>query len=126
MASATIRTNIRVQLLHEDTTDAQSILPDDFIDLMYADAQSLTNTTDSIALRYYACYLISKSWSNLDSIQSREGVSYRTPDPQKFLSEYHSRILDVGADLNDDTDFAKVAIQQNTKFNEDDELVRRK
>jgi hypothetical protein len=49
MADATTRKNIRVQILHTNSSDACEVLTDEFIDLMYADAVNLTASSDALA-----------------------------------------------------------------------------
>ncbi len=109
--------------MHTNDSDACEVLTDEYIKLMYDDAISLTSQSDELALRYYTCYLIAQNWESLNALHSREGVTYREPNPDKYLELYNKRI-EVLRSSSEDYDFAKVSTNKNTTINNDGVMVR--
>lgn len=104
----TIQSNVRVQLLGVDDAD---VLSDDYVDLILADAKTITKISDesSIALRYYTCYLIATNWESIGAVRRREGVEYAPPNPQKYLDMYDSALV---CDLSNNEDV--IAVKEST------------
>lgn len=89
-----IQSDVRVQLIGSNNLN---VLSDEYIDLMYQDAVESSGTSDSLGLRYYTCYLIALNWESIGAVASREGVSFREPNPQKYLDLYNARMSQLAS-----------------------------
>jgi len=119
--------NVRIQMLGKNTAEAENVLSDDFINLNIDDAVSQTGVTDELALRYYTCYLISLNWESIGAVASREGVSYREPNPEKYLNMFDARIAKInGANPDNAAIGVKVSTNKDVVVDETDFTLRRR
>ena len=99
----TINTDVRVQMLGVNDTN---VLSDTYVDLMVGDAKESTGiSTETKALRYYTCFLIASNWESIGAVESREGVKYRKPDPEKYLNLYND-LIQANVSLNNGHPYA--------------------
>jgi hypothetical protein len=121
MTNPTLR-EIRIQLIG---TDNQNVLSDDYVNLMLDDAVTATSASDAMALRYYTCYLIALNWDSIGAVASREGVSFREANPDKYLSLYEKRLLQLSAASSDGDDYAaKVSTNSDAFIDTDTNTIR--
>jgi hypothetical protein len=80
---------VRIQMLFEDN---ENVLPDAVIEQFKQDAQAMCQASDDLALRFYTCHLIADNWESIGAVAAREGVTYRAPDPSKYLEMYQKRL----------------------------------
>ena len=119
----TINSDVRVQMLLSDDTD---VLPEAYVTLMVADAKDQTTITDenNRALRYYVCYLIATNWDSLDAVRSREGVTYKDPDPQKYFDLYEKQITsDLSKTTNGQFYAAKISTTKGNIIDDEGRLT---
>lgn len=119
-----INKNVRIQMLG---TNDSTILSDDYLDLLESDAAELTGISDtsSTSLRYYICYLVASNWESIGAIDTREGVKYKSPDPQKYLDLYNKSLSQSISTENGNVFAEKVSTDRSTEFNEDGLMVRK-
>ena len=88
---AKVRNSLQIQ--------STSVISDDVISQAIDDANSIIPTTDEIAERYYACYLLAKgfAWNSISG--AGDGVSFNKPDPDYFLQLYKDRLRGLGCGL---------------------------
>lgn len=119
----TIEQDIRIQMIGTNNT---TVLSDDYISLLLEDATSMTGTDDTLALRYYTCYLIATNWETIGAVASREGVSFREPNPQKFLDLYNARMTQLSSATGDGGSIAyKISTNSDLFIDEDSHITRR-
>lgn len=121
----TLASDVRIQMLGSDNTN---VLSNDYVNLMIGDAKEQTKISDETvrALRHYTCYLIALNWESIGAIASREGVSYRAPDPNKYLKLYNDSIKNQLSDPSDPSAFGgKVSTTPSNEFDDDGVMVKK-
>jgi len=122
----TLASNVRIQMLGSDNT---TVLSDDYVNLMISDAKEITSISDEtvLPLRHYVCYLIANNWESIGAVASREGVSYRAPDPSKYLKMYNDAIAKTQlSDNSDPTLFGgKVSTNYTNEFDDDGVMIKK-
>lgn len=95
-------TQIRFDLIQ---TDDKVLLPNDLVNHYLARAKSMVSSDDEVVLSYQTCYLLANNWDSIYGVESREGVKYRKPDPDKFLKLVQDRLKKIEDDSGTTEEF---------------------
>ena len=104
--------------------DNESVLSADRINLAITDATALAGTTDEIALRYYTCYLIAQEWDTINATSAVEGVTFRIPDPQRFLDLFDRRVKQLTIASGNQAGMAKTSLNKDFVYDRTDFEIR--
>jgi len=121
MAITDEKEKIRIMLI-QDPTDA-TILTDDFIDLYLEFASELQKSTDTIALRYYAAFLIADQWQSLGFVNTIEGTRLTPPNANKFLDNYDKRLKNITTNSSSLMGIAKTSLDKTHEYDNDTGLL---
>lgn len=113
--SATTAQKLRYMLIQRDDSTA---LPDNLLAVYLEDAALVQSSSDDYALRAYTCYMIANNWQALGQVKSSDGVTYKHPDPEKFLALYNARLDDVVATADGAVGFVKTSTDLRYDYDE--------
>jgi len=114
---------VRYSLIAEDNT---TLLTNDYIELMLADAAAQQTSTDAVAVRWYTCYLIASSWQSLGFVTRMDGTTLVKPDPDHFLDKYNKRIKDINVAAGNNTaGMVKQSLDKRYQYDSDGVLENR-
>lgn len=110
--------NIRLRLIKSDDKEA---LSDEVVKLYLDTAETMANTTDDLALQFYACYLMANEWETLGRITRTGNTSLEYPDPSYFERMYNKRIAMLNSSNNVGFgSFRKVSMEKEYKYEDVD------